>query len=228
MVARQALNLSVKVRVLLIQPNFMEMSASIICRGELSAIVIHADGSTHDAGVLAHDNFSKQFSRLNKLRTYLAKLIGPTAALFMLLNMAHQGHISPLSIPMLGLVTTTGVNYMASDFASGGVTPTISGFKFHDTGVGTTAAAVGDTTIQTAATPAPARVSGTPTNPSANQYRSVATVAYTGTNAITEWGIFSALTVGTMWDHRVFAAINVVSGDSIQFTYTLTVNNGGT
>lgn len=30
-----------------------------------------------------------------------------------------------------------------------------------------------------------------------------------------------------MADRKVFAAINVVSGDSIQFTYTLTVNSGG-
>lgn len=30
-----------------------------------------------------------------------------------------------------------------------------------------------------------------------------------------------------MWDHKVFAAINVLSGDSIQFTYQLTVNSGG-
>lgn len=30
-----------------------------------------------------------------------------------------------------------------------------------------------------------------------------------------------------MADHKTFAAINVVSGDSIQFTYTLTVNSGG-
>lgn len=30
-----------------------------------------------------------------------------------------------------------------------------------------------------------------------------------------------------LWDHKVFAAINVNSGDSIQFTYTLTVNSGG-
>jgi hypothetical protein len=30
-----------------------------------------------------------------------------------------------------------------------------------------------------------------------------------------------------MWDHKVFSAINVVNGDSIQFTYTLTVNSGG-
>lgn len=30
-----------------------------------------------------------------------------------------------------------------------------------------------------------------------------------------------------MWDHKVFAAINVASGDAIQFTYTLTINSGG-
>jgi hypothetical protein len=30
-----------------------------------------------------------------------------------------------------------------------------------------------------------------------------------------------------MWDHKVFAAINVNSGDSIQFTYQLTPNQGG-
>lgn len=30
-----------------------------------------------------------------------------------------------------------------------------------------------------------------------------------------------------MWDHKVFAAINVSNGDSIQFTYTLTIASGG-
>lgn len=30
-----------------------------------------------------------------------------------------------------------------------------------------------------------------------------------------------------MWDHKVFSAINVVNGDSIQFTYTCTNNSGG-
>jgi hypothetical protein len=30
-----------------------------------------------------------------------------------------------------------------------------------------------------------------------------------------------------MWDHKVFAAINVNNGDSIQFTYQLTPNQGG-
>jgi hypothetical protein len=30
-----------------------------------------------------------------------------------------------------------------------------------------------------------------------------------------------------MWDHKIFAAINTVSGDSIVFTYSLTVASGG-
>jgi len=132
----------------------------------------------------------------------------------------------PYSLILFGIVTTAGVNYMASDFASGGVTPTISGMKFHDSGIGTTAAVIGDTDIET--TDAEARVTGTPSNPTANQYRTIGTIAYTTTKAITEWGLFSALTAGTLWDRRVFSAINVVSGDSIQFTYTLTVNAGGT
>lgn len=33
--------------------------------------------------------------------------------------------------------------------------------------------------------------------------------------------------VPVLWDHKVFAAINVVNGDSIQFTYSLTCNSGG-
>jgi hypothetical protein len=31
----------------------------------------------------------------------------------------------------------------------------------------------------------------------------------------------------TMWDHKVFSAINVVSGDSIEFRYSLLINSGG-
>ena len=123
-----------------------------------------------------------------------------------------------------GLVTTAGVNYMAADMNDGA--SDISAFDYHGTGIGTTAAAIGDTALENV-TGAPSRVSGTPSNPSANQYRSVATVSYTSTLAITEWGLFSASTSGTMWDRRVFSAINVVNGDSIEFTYTLTINAGG-
>ena len=123
-----------------------------------------------------------------------------------------------------GVVTTAGVNFLATDFVDG--TTDITLFDFHHSGLGTVAAVIGDTDLGNV-TGVPARVSGTASSPAAGQYRTVATVAYVSTLAITEWGLFSASTGGTMWDRKVFTAINVVSGDSIQFTYTLTVTAGG-
>ncbi len=199
----------------------MNAQAKMSILAELSAVHIKSDGSQKNLGVLASHNLSKTVSRLRRLRTSLAKLIGPFAAVLMLANMANGGHLHPLTIPMLGLVTTAGVNYMATDFVSGGVSPTISGFKFHASGTGTNAAANTDTTLQTDS--GVARVIGVPTNPSANVYKTVATMPYISTLAITEWGLFSFLTSGTLWDRRVFSAINVVSGDSIQFSYSLTI-----
>lgn len=122
-----------------------------------------------------------------------------------------------------GLVTNAGVAFMANDFA--GISGDITTLNYHDSGTGVTAAAVGDTVLQTPT--GNARVAGTQTSPSAGQYRTVATLSYTATAAITEWGLFSASTSGTLWDRKVFAAINVVNGDSVQFTYTLTINAGG-
>jgi len=124
-----------------------------------------------------------------------------------------------------GLVTNAGVGYMATDFTAGLASPRISAFNYHDCGTGTTAAAVTDTALQTPA--GTARVAGTQSSPTSGQYKTVVTVSFTSSLAITEWGLFSASTSGTLWDHRVFAAINVNNGDSIQFTYQLTINAGG-
>lgn len=125
-----------------------------------------------------------------------------------------------------GVVTNAGVAFMANDFANVTVgTNEITNLNYHASGTGTTAAAVGDTALGTDS--GVARVSGTQTSPSSGQARTVATMSYTSTLAITEWGLFSASTAGTMWDRKVFTAINVVSGDSIQFTYTLTITAGG-
>lgn len=124
------------------------------------------------------------------------------------------------------VVTTAGVNYMRDDFAAGAGSADISNFKFHDSGIGTTAEAIGDTALVTPT--GDARVSGTQDNSVAKTYKSVATISYAVTKAVTEHGLFSASTVGTLWDRTVFAAINVTGGsDSIQFTYTLTINDGG-
>lgn len=123
-----------------------------------------------------------------------------------------------------GLVTTAGVNLLAADWTN--TTATLKLSNYHDSGTGTTAAAIGDTALQTPT--GNARVAGTQSNPVAGQYRTVATLPYTVAAAITEFGLFTALAVGpTLWDHKVFAAINVANGDSIAFTYTLTVTAGG-
>lgn len=209
------------------------MKAILDVSGNLSAQLIRRDGTQRELGTLGDGSITGSVlaAPLNFWRRLYKRLrraaVIPASMSFAAFLIYYLG-LDPRLVAALvgGIVTTAGVNYMASDFASGGVTPTISGFKFHDSGTGTVAAAVGDTALGTPA--GPARVSGTPTNPTANQYRSVATIPYTATLAITEWGLFSASTAGTLWDRRVFTAVNVVNGDSIQFTYTLTVNNGGT
>ena len=100
-----------------------------------------------------------------------------------------------------------------------------STFKYHDSGTGTTAEAATQTALVTPC--GEARDTGTQTETSAKVYKSVATHTYAGTFAITEHGLFNASTVGTMMDRSLFATINVVSGNQIQWTYELSVSSGG-
>lgn len=105
-------------------------------------------------------------------------------------------------------------------------TTEIGDFKFHGTGIGTTAEANTQTALVDT-TGCPARATGDQTaggTAAAPTYTTVATVAYTSSLAITEHGVFSQATAATMLDRSVFSAINVVSGDSIQFTYVCTWN----
>jgi hypothetical protein len=118
-------------------------------------------------------------------------------------------------------VTTAFVNYMVDQTESS----TWGDFKYHDSGVGTTAENVSNTTMET--TDGESRVSGTQTEGSANVYVSVGTISYTTTKAITEHGLFNDSSAGTLLDRSVFSAINVVNGDSIAFTYSYTVSSGG-
>lgn len=123
------------------------------------------------------------------------------------------------------VVTTAGVNFLRDDFNAG--TQDITNLNYHDSGTGTAAEAVGDTALGTQAGPA-TRATGTQSAPATKQYRTVGTIAYVSTLAITEHGLFNqAAQGGTLWDRSVFSAINVVSGDSIQFTYTLSISDGG-
>lgn len=94
-------------------------------------------------------------------------------------------------------------------------------------GTGTNAAAVTDTALQTEAAPTTSggRTVGTEsrttvTNTNDN-YQVVGTVTAGGTLAITEAGLFDAVTAGNMLIRSVFSAVNVVNLDSIAFTFGL-------
>jgi hypothetical protein len=101
--------------------------------------------------------------------------------------------------------------------------------KFHGMGTGATAAAEGDTALQTELTtqynPDSTRATGSLTEASASVFRTVGTNTVDATAAVTEWGLLSQAATGggVLWSRVVFSAINVASGDSIQFTYDLTV-----
>jgi hypothetical protein len=98
--------------------------------------------------------------------------------------------------------------------------PAMQTLKFHASGTGTNAESGSDTALQTEVE---TRDTGTQTSPGAGQYQTVATHTYGTAFAITEHGVLSASSGGTLLDRSKFAAINVVNGSQIQWTYTLTI-----
>jgi hypothetical protein len=188
-------------------------------------VLIRRDGTRVNCGVLARDGGPWFVRQLRRLWRLLRRNLGAVGAAAVIAQLVKAGRLDPLALPLLGIVTNVGVNFMASDFAAGLASPRISSFNQHDSGTGSTTPAVTDTGLVTPT--GNARVVGTQSNPAANQYRTVATLAYTSAATITEWGLFSAATGGTLWDRRTFTGVGVANGDSIQFTYTLTISSGG-
>ena len=154
----------------------------------------------------------------------IAKALGLFSAVATLEGRVIKADGEVLDYGVLGhrVVTTAFVNYMVDSLQA--TEANWVNFKWHDSGIGTTEEAVGNTAIET--TDGEARSEGTQTEGNANQYRSVGTIAYTTEKAITEHGLFNASTENILMDRTVFSAINVANGDSIQFTYTLTCTAG--
>ncbi len=142
-----------------------------------------------------------------------------------------NGGVEHLGLLSTKVVTDAGVAFLVDDWDNNG--QDISTMNFHGCGTGATAEAVSDTALVTESTtalnPDSTRATGTRSQPAANQYRTVGTVTFDASAAITEHGLFSQAATGggTLWYRSVFSAINVASGDSIQFTYTCTVSSGG-
>jgi hypothetical protein len=139
-------------------------------------------------------------------------------------KLKHNGQVIDYGIVAHGLVTTAFVNLLVDEMQAAAAE--IDDFKYHDSGVGVTPAAVGDVDIET--TDGVSRATGTQIEgASANIYKSVGTITYNSTKAITEHGLFSSAASTTLLDRHTFSAINVDDTDQIEFTYELTVSAGG-
>ncbi len=119
-------------------------------------------------------------------------------------------------------VTTAYVTFLALMHQTDATT--IGDFKYHDSGIGTGAEAVGDVGLGTPW--GGARDVGTQVA-STNTYTSVATTTYNATKAITEHGLFNASSSVTLMDRTLFSAIDVVDTNAIQWTFTITYTAGG-
>lgn len=123
----------------------------------------------------------------------------------------HQDH---------NLVTTVGLDWIAGRLLDA----SIPGAASHiGVGTGTTAAALGDTTLETPLGARQALASSSVLN---NVVTYTATFAAgVSTGAITEFGLFNAVSSGTMIARAVKPVINKEAGDSLAVVWTLTIGD---
>lgn len=202
------------------------MNGKMAMAGKLGTKVIRAPGPGLAWKV-------RNYMRLAFIRAWLGVyVVVPLARVFGIMTgygklearlIRADGSVVNYGLLSYRVVTTAFVDYVTDQLQT--ETSAFGDFKYHDSGVGTTDPAITDTDIET--TDGESRATGTQTESSHNVYASVGTISYTTTKAITEHGLFNAASSGTLMDRSEFAAINVVSGDSIQFTYSLTLAAGG-
>jgi hypothetical protein len=93
-------------------------------------------------------------------------------------------------------------------------------------GTGAAEAAVGDTVLSSedsAGSPPYARIQGAKSQPAADTKRVVATIVSNGAKTITNAGLFTADTSGTLIVHGNFAGITLALNDQIQFTIDIQI-----
>lgn len=137
--------------------------------------------------------------------------------------------LEDLGVVSRKVVTTAGVNYLV-DALQNLVEP--ENLKYHGLGTGTNAEAVGDTALQTELTtqynPDNTRATGTTVEgASANIFRTVGTNTVDAAAAVTEHGVFSASSGGTLLDRSMFSVVNLASSDSLTSTFELSLSAGG-
>lgn len=147
-----------------------------------------------------------------------------------------NGKMAKFLSPLLGfwsdkrvvanLITNAGAAGVASRINGSG---SEAAFVYIAVGIGTTAAAVTDTTLESEITDSGlARVSATAsrvtTDVTNDSARLTTTFSVSGTKAVTESGVLNAGSSGTLLARQVFSAVNVVSGDSLSVTWTIDVD----
>lgn len=117
--------------------------------------------------------------------------------------------------PVKNTVVTVGKNALAAWLT----TSQASGFMpYAALGTGTTAATVSDTAL---GTQVGSRALGTLSS-STNVYSNSSTHTFSSSYAITEAGLFSASSGGTMFARQVFSPVNVLSGDQLIVNWSVT------
>ena len=119
---------------------------------------------------------------------------------------------------MADVFTDKGEELVADQMDSNTAAAITNWYVAQGTGAGTAAAT--DTILFTEASEA--RVATTDSQPAANQNRYVGTITADGTKTVTNAGIFDASTGGNLFLKSDFTGIGVNSGDSIQYTFTIT------
>lgn len=130
-------------------------------------------------------------------------------------KMAHNGITNAGRAAVSGLLNGSG---SPAVFASIGQGTGTTAFAATQTALvtGVTAGGAGDSGVHAVASATASLVTTTVTNDTAQW---VGTISETATIAVTESGLFNATTNGTMLARQTFTAVNVVSGDSLQFTW---------
>lgn len=148
----------------------------------------------------------------------LNKMIGTP----ILTHRGADGRIKGVRI-VRNLIVSAGKAGMASRLnGSGGE----AAFTYLAVGTGTTSPAAGNTTLETEIVDSGlARVNATAsrvtTSVTNDTARLTTTFSVSGTKAVTEAGILNAASSGTLLCRQTFSAVNVVSGDSLQLTYSV-------
>lgn len=115
-------------------------------------------------------------------------------------------------------VFTSAAETLLRNYVDGAATPPATWYIGWGTGAGT--AAKGDTTLFTEASES--RVAATKSTPAANQNRWSGELTADGSKTITNAGVLTASTVGTLWVKSDFSGIALTVGEKINFTFTIT------